>query len=206
LGEYAGGGLFEIAFSLDESGEHDEAKKVYEYLIELSGETSAAMNNLAIIYEKKGDLIKAREYIKKAKSLLGEASDEIIDRNYARLIQHSKRQSNAAKNPKREQRKSQKTFPCFNLQSGEIELGNKKCEIPISSNQYYLCKAIFDKPLGDWTKETDVVSNFFRDVDSRRGFYDAMRLVNTKVKADIGIEKMLEFKAAAVRIRKEIFE
>jgi len=99
LGEYAGGGLFEIAFSLDESGEHDEAKKVYEYLIELSGETSAAMNNLAIIYEKKGDLIKAREYIKKAKSLLGEASDEIIDRNYARLIQHSKRQSNAAKIP-----------------------------------------------------------------------------------------------------------
>jgi hypothetical protein len=207
LGEYAGGGLFEIAYSLNENEERDEAKKVYEYLVQLSGETPAVMNNLAMIYEKNGDLSKAKELIKKAKSLLGTKDDEIIDRNFARLIKHSKKHKNTAKNSKKEEEiKNKKSLPTFNVGNGEIVFGNKKCQIPLGSNQYQLCKEIFEKPLGEYVKEIDVIFNFYRYSDSQRSFYDAVRLVNQKVEKAIGIKKLIEFKAASARIRKEIFE
>jgi len=207
LGEYAGGGLFEIAYSLNENKERDEAKKVYEYVVQLSGETSAVMNNLAMISEKKGDLSKAKELIKKAKSLLGKEEDEIIDRNFARLVERSKKHRNTAKSSKKEREtKSKKPSPTFNTDNGEIVFRDKKCQIPLGSNQYYLCKAIFEKPLGEYVKEDDVVEKFYRGHDAPRSFYDAVRLVNQRVERDIGIKKLIKFKMASACIRKEIFE
>lgn len=207
FGEYAGGGLFEIAYSLNENEERDEAKKIYEYLVQLSGETSTVMNNLAIIYKEKGDLRKAKEFIKKAKSLLGNEEDEIIDKNFALFVERSKKRRNTTKSPKKEhETKSKKSLPIFNAGNGEIVFGNKKCRIPFSSNQHQLCKAIFEKPLGERVKEIDVVENFYRGSDGQRSFYDAVRLVNQKVEKDIGIKRLIEFKAASARIRKEIFE
>jgi tetratricopeptide (TPR) repeat protein len=89
---YGGGGLFEIAYSFKEVGDTKQAKNIYEKEKELHGETSAVLNNLAIIYEKEGILKKAKEYIKKAKNL-AEKDDEIVNQNYERLAHYSKEKS-----------------------------------------------------------------------------------------------------------------
>jgi len=110
-----------------------------------------------------------------------------------------------AKTPRKEEEtKSKKSLPTFNIGNGEINLRKQKCQIPLGSNQYQLCKAIFERPLGEYVKETDVVENFYRGSDSPRSFYDAVRLVNQKVEKDIGIKRLIEFKAASARIRREI--
>ena len=65
--------------------------------------------------------------------------------------------------------------------------------------------AFFSKPLGEWVLETYVLPNFSRDVDSLRGFYDAIRAINQKAEKDLGVPRLIEYRASRARIRKEIF-
>ncbi len=75
--------LFEVAFSYYESKNLAAAKKYYELYIELQGENNAALNNLGLIFEKSGDLLKAKELYLKAGQLNNE--DEICRRNLSRV-------------------------------------------------------------------------------------------------------------------------
>ena len=43
----------------------------------------------------------------------------------------------------------------FNAETGIISMGVKICEIPINTNQYFLCKVIFAVPFGTLIKEID---------------------------------------------------
>lgn len=94
---------------------------------------------------------------------------------------------------------AKKIAPFFDEINGKIFINNKSVEIPLASNQYVLCKKIFDQPFQDWTKETDVIDNFYKD--GQRSFYDAVRLINNKIKAELDIKDFLEYKASRVRIR-----
>jgi tetratricopeptide (TPR) repeat protein len=207
LGKYAGGGLFEIAYSLNEMGGLKEAENLYEHLLKIKSGSSAIFNNLALIYEKSGNLMKAREMIKKAKKITGRQEDEIVNRNFSRLIKNSQKHSNANQvSEKKESSKNIRLTPTFDMATGEIIFGDKKCPIPLSSNQFQLCKAIFnEKTLGEWVKETEIIETFYKGTDSTRSFYDAGRLVNQKIQEKTGIKNMLEYKASSIRIRKEIF-
>ncbi|MFO0719005.1 MAG: hypothetical protein U0522_03195 [Candidatus Paceibacterota bacterium] len=95
-----------------------------------------------------------------------------------------------------------KIAPFFDEVNGHIFIDGKHVEIPLGSNQYVLCKKIFSQPLQDWTKETDIIDSFYKD--GKRSFYDAVRLVNTKIKAELGIKEFLEYKASRTRIRPEL--
>lgn len=95
ISEHIGGGLFEIAYSFNEVGNSEEAKKIYERYIEVNGETTSVLNNLALIYEKNGNLAQAKKTITHARKIMKEP-DEIINRNYKRL--HSETSNNQNRN------------------------------------------------------------------------------------------------------------
>lgn len=99
---------------------------------------------------------------------------------------------------------AKKTAPFFDEINGKIFINNKPVEIPLASNQYVLCKKIFSQPFEQWTTETDVIDNFYKD--GQRSFYDAVRLINNKVKAELEIKEFLEYKASRVRIRPAIIQ
>lgn len=80
--------LFDIAYSLKECADPAEAKIVYEKYIEIIGESSSVLNNLAIIYEEQENQKEAIKLIKKAKKLSD--NDVVVDRNYKRLVSNSK--------------------------------------------------------------------------------------------------------------------
>lgn len=196
ISNHTGGGLFEIAYSLGEAGDHKEAKFVYEKILEVQGDSLAVLNNLAIEYEKLGDIKKAKEVITKAYQSKGD--DEFVERNYARLCGNKKPSS--TQKPKTEKVEPIKTPSItFDEKSGNIIFGTKKCEVPVGSNQYQLCKALFSRPLGEWLNETDVVSNFYKE--GPRSFYDAVRFVNKRAEQVFKIKKLLAYKASRVQIR-----
>lgn len=87
IGEMSGftgsGDWFDIAYSLSEVGDIKECAIVYERILADDKENSSVLNNLAITYEKLGNISKAKSLIQKAKKIAPE--DEIVNRNYERL-------------------------------------------------------------------------------------------------------------------------
>ncbi len=61
--------LFEVAYSFNETKEHQKAKCFYNYYLEYSGENSAVCNNLGLLYEKDGDLETALSLFSQAQKL-----------------------------------------------------------------------------------------------------------------------------------------
>jgi hypothetical protein len=94
-------------------------------------------------------------------------------------------------------------LPTYNKKDGLILLGGQHCELPLGSNQSVLCDALFDLPLGEWLKDSDVRDNFYKVNES--SFYNAMRAINQEVKTKWGITEFLCYEASRVRIKKEIF-
>lgn len=77
---------FEVAYSLNEAGREKDAQEVYESIDEPS---SSVLNNLALIYEKQGDVKKAKETIKRAFDLT-DGKQDIINRNKERMLSAKK--------------------------------------------------------------------------------------------------------------------
>ena len=88
----------------------------------------------------------------------------------------------------------------FDEQTGLISMGTKTCEIPINTNQYFLCKTIFTVPFGALVKEIDFLDSMEWLGDNKDSVYDAMRAVNKKIKQDVGIDRLLKWKARRVYI------
>ncbi len=75
--------LFETAFSYYEEKNLKASKKYYELYMVEKGETNAVLNNLGLIFEKNGDLSKAKELFHKATQIDNE--DEVCRRNLKRV-------------------------------------------------------------------------------------------------------------------------
>lgn len=86
----------------------------------------------------------------------------------------------------------------FDEKTGIISGGGKLCEIPINTNQYFLCKAIFAVPFGTLIQEIDILDLMDWARDNKDSVYDAMRAVNKKIKEDLGIEKLMKWKARRI--------
>ena len=198
-----GGGLFEIAYSLKECGNSKEAKYVYEEYRKIRGDTPSVLNNLALIYEEEGQLKEAQKLIRQAKKI--NDNDEVVNKNYKRMVPLKQKQKADNADKKQSDVATPKKLPFLDQANGKIILGEKSCQIPLGSNQLELCMALFSKPLGEWVLETYVLPNFSRDVDSLRGFYDAIRAINQKAEKDLGVPRLIEYRASRARIRKEIF-
>lgn len=75
--------LFEIGYAYYEEDNLTVSKKYYELYIAKKGENNAVLNNLGLIFEKTGNLLKAKELYQKAVQLNSE--DEICRRNLKRI-------------------------------------------------------------------------------------------------------------------------
>lgn len=76
----------------------------------------------------------------------------------------------------------------FEEGSGKIILGEGVCEIPLMTNQYFLCKEVFRRPFGTRIQEIDILDLREWRKDTPRSVYDAMRAVNEKAKRDLETE------------------
>lgn len=88
----------------------------------------------------------------------------------------------------------------FNDKTSEIRMGTRVCPVPINTNQYFLCKALFVVPFGTPVTETDIVDMADWAKDTKRSVYDAMNAVNKRIKEDLSIEKFIKWKTGRVRI------
>lgn len=86
----------------------------------------------------------------------------------------------------------------FNEETGQILFGTMRCQIPINTNQYFLCRKMFSVPLGTPVKEIDILDMIDWARDTKRSVYDAMLAVNKKAKQNLGIEKLLKWNAGRV--------
>lgn len=88
----------------------------------------------------------------------------------------------------------------FNEETGEITKDRKVCPIPINTNQYFLCKALFAVPFGRDVTETDIVDMTDWAKDTKRSVYDARGAVNKRVKEKLGINNLIRWRTGRVRI------
>ena len=88
----------------------------------------------------------------------------------------------------------------FNEETGKITMGSKVCPIPINTNQYFLCKALFAVPFGRDVTETDIVDMADWAKDTKRGVYDARGAMNKRVKEKLGINNFIRWRTGRVRI------
>ena len=76
--------VFEVAYSLVENGDKNEAEEIYEYLLNTNPKNSSVLNNLSNIKKEKGFTEQAFDLIERAYEI--EPNDEIISRNYNNLL------------------------------------------------------------------------------------------------------------------------
>lgn len=88
----------------------------------------------------------------------------------------------------------------FSKETGEITKDGKVCPIPINTNQYFLCKALFAVPFGTDVTETDIVDMTDWAKDTKRSVYDARGAVNKRVKEKLGISNFIRWRTGRVRI------
>jgi len=86
----------------------------------------------------------------------------------------------------------------FNEETGQILFGSIRCQIPINTNQYFLCRKMFSVALGTPVKEIDILDMIDWARDTKRSVYDAMLAVNKKAKQNLGIEKLFKWNAGRV--------
>jgi len=80
--------LFELAYSYAEVPKPDVARALYEYYRQKEPSSSAAINNLGVIYEEDGDFPRAKEAFQKAREI--EPKTELYKNNLKRIIEIEK--------------------------------------------------------------------------------------------------------------------
>lgn len=77
---------FEVAYSLNEIGNIDEAEKIYK---SIKDQGSSVLNNLALIYEKKGNIKEAKKLIEEAFKIK-DGDNSLIKKNKERIFSEKK--------------------------------------------------------------------------------------------------------------------
>lgn len=193
--------LFEIAYSLKEKGFTDDSEFIYSKLIDIEPSNASALNNLALIFEEKGELGKAKGLIIKAKA---RSKDNVnIINNFNRITGKKKTVKDSKVKISRENKQEQKLV--FDSTSSKIIYGNKFCSIPIGTYEYYLCKVVFEQPLGTKIPEEDVFEVLDRAKleEGSRTIYDAVLRINNKVEKSIGLKKLLINRRSVIWIRED---
>lgn len=85
--------VFETAYSYNEDKNLPASKKYYELYMATKGDSNAALNNLGLIFERTGNLSKAKDLFQKAAQL--DSEDEICRRNFKRVEDKVKKKSKA---------------------------------------------------------------------------------------------------------------
>ena len=86
----------------------------------------------------------------------------------------------------------------FNNTTGNLSFNGRQIEVPINTNQFFLCKKLFDVAIGTRVKEQDVIDMIDWSKDSKRSVYDAMRLVNKRAKEQLDIAELFKWRMNTV--------
>ena len=91
----------------------------------------------------------------------------------------------------------------FDEKTGIISMGGKPCDIPINTNQYFLCKALFAVPFGTPVMEIDIMeaADLARR-EPKRSIREAKKAGNKKIKAKLGIDEFICWKKQRAWIKK----
>lgn len=106
-----------------------------------------------------------------------------------------------------EQSKKEKPLPHsleFDNKSGKLIIGENKIDIPLDSNQYYFCKAVFSNVKKRW--ELDELLEQFGDdpsSDNWRKVYDTMTVLNKKSAPFLPV-KLIELKEKTYVLNPEL--
>lgn len=82
----------------------------------------------------------------------------------------------------------------FDSETGTLSYQGESVDVPIKTNQFYLCKKMFEEPVGKRVNEIDIMSMIDWSKDSNRGVYDAVQLVNKRVEKHLGIPKLFKWR------------
>lgn len=79
----------------------------------------------------------------------------------------------------------------FNSNSGELYFNGRICNVPLVTNQYFLCQLLFSKEHGERITDEEVVSLSGWKRDKSRSVYDAARFINEKARDELKIDKLI---------------
>lgn len=86
----------------------------------------------------------------------------------------------------------------FDTATGALSLNGRYAEVPINTNQYYLCKKLFELPVNTRVKEIDIMDSIDWSKDSNRSVYDAMRLVNKRAKESLEVPELFKWRMSTI--------
>lgn len=101
----------------------------------------------------------------------------------------------------RQQHKKNDLFSLsFDKKNSIIFINDKKIPIAFATNQYYLCKSIFDNPNKRWEAD-ELIDKFGEEShqNSWRKVYDAMNLINKKVASELN-QKLIVLDSKTYRL------
>lgn len=91
----------------------------------------------------------------------------------------------------------------FDVGKSQITYKDKVCPIPVNSNQFYLCKKMFNTAKGEQVREIDISELADWAQNSERSVYDSQRLVNQKIEMSFGLKEFFKWKNNHVSINQK---
>jgi hypothetical protein len=94
----------------------------------------------------------------------------------------------------------------FDDEKSIISYEGKICEIPKYTNQYIVCKTIFNHEIGHIISENDIYHklSIMETEEKKRTIYDAVRAINKKAEEKLYIEHLLIWEKSTVKINDSI--
>ena len=94
----------------------------------------------------------------------------------------------------------------YDKKSHTLIYKDKRCEVPVGSNQLILCEHLFKVKPSEWVTETDVVDDFRRGKESKQGFYDACGALDERITEALGISDLIEYQMSKARLNPVTFK
>lgn len=96
--------------------------------------------------------------------------------------------------------------PKFDTKKSKILMGKLECEIPYKTIEYYVAEKLFENSPETKVSETALFECCDRMIsdstENEKRIYDARRRINKKIKGDLGIDKLIEYKSANYWVKK----
>lgn len=178
-------------FELDE-----KLVSMFEEVDELIAAHKKAAREAANSWEKRADMF-AKDFRKNAgKVVIDKHERPTIEKPDDTLWQQDKEPAEQ-NTPETAQKEPERVR--FDVKASNLMLGSKSCHIPDETLEHYICKLTF-KNRRVAAKEVDILEYTVKSQDSKRPVYDAMLRVNSKASKQLGLEKLLYYKASKIRI------
>lgn len=177
LSEY----LFEFAYALKEAGSVGRARDYYEYSIQKNGESSAVLNNLALIQEQMGKIDQAKSLIEKAFQLT-QGKDPIVLRNKERLEKENVKNTKEVGQKSVFEDEDEGLLLTYDADYGKLIFKDKSEKVRTSKLMPAVLEVLFRNPKPTY-EALDIYAQLNLDeLSNGRSLLDCIRAINKKTK------------------------